>query len=161
MSINTIMIVTVCICATAIGAPQRQYRPQSQQPYNGPKPVPIVSESSEINPDGSFSYNYVSGDGTQAQAQGYLKNAGQKDAEAEVIQGSYSYTAPDGTPITVTYIADENGFRVEGAHLPTPPPIPEEIQKSLALISQTQSTGQRQYEPDTFRQQYQQRPYRF
>lgn len=40
--------------------------------------------------------SYVSGDGAQAQAQGYLKNAGQKDSEAEVIQGSYSYTAPDG-----------------------------------------------------------------
>lgn len=38
----------------------------------------------------------MSGDGAQAQAQGYLKNAGQKDSEAEVIQGSYSYTAPDG-----------------------------------------------------------------
>lgn len=25
------------------------------------------------------------------------------------MQGSYSYTSPDGTPITVTYIADENG----------------------------------------------------
>lgn len=26
-----------------------------------------------------------------------------------MVQGSYSYTSPDGTPITVTYIADENG----------------------------------------------------
>lgn len=44
-------------------------------------------------------FSYVSGDGAQAQAQGYLKNAGQKDTEAEVIQGSYSYTAPDGKRI--------------------------------------------------------------
>lgn len=48
--------------------------------------------------------------------------------------GSYSYTAPDGSIITVTYTADEQGFRAQGAHLPTPPPIPAEIQKSLDII---------------------------
>lgn len=90
--------------------------------------------------------SYATGDGQQAQAAGYLKNAGVKDQEAEVIQGSYSYTAPDGTPITVTYIADENGFRASGAHLPTPPPVPEAIQRSLELIARSQRTGQPQYQ---------------
>lgn len=38
------------------------------------------------------------------------------------MQGSYSYTGPDGVVYTINYIADENGYRAEGAHLPTPPP---------------------------------------
>lgn len=38
------------------------------------------------------------------------------------MRGSYSYTGPDGIVYTITYIADENGFRAEGAHIPTPPP---------------------------------------
>lgn len=59
---------------------------------------------------------------------------GVKDQEALVQHGSYSYTSPEGTVITVHYTADEGGFRAEGAHLPTPPPVPEEIQKSLDLI---------------------------
>ncbi|KAJ8935925.1 hypothetical protein NQ318_007066 [Aromia moschata] len=103
---------------------------------------------------------YTTGDGQQAQAQGYLKNAGNKDTEAEVIQGSYSYTAPDGTPITVTYIADEFGFRAEGAHLPTSPPIPEAIQKSLALIAQAQKTQPQQQQQQTSfpRSTYPQKP---
>ncbi len=49
-------------------------------------------------------------------------------------QGSYTYTAPDGSIISTSYTADEGGFRVEGSHLPTPPPIPEEIQKGLNQI---------------------------
>uniref|UniRef100_A0A182U4T7 Endocuticle structural glycoprotein SgAbd-2 n=1 Tax=Anopheles melas TaxID=34690 RepID=A0A182U4T7_9DIPT len=111
-----------------------------KQPFpNAIRPfVPITSYSNDVSYDGSYSYAYTTGDGQQQQAQGYLKNAGRKDLEAQAVQGSYSYTSPEGQLITVTYIADENGFRAEGAHLPTPPPIPEAIQKSLALIAQTQ-----------------------
>ncbi|XP_058056388.1 endocuticle structural glycoprotein SgAbd-2-like [Anopheles bellator] len=117
-----------------------QFSQRLQQPFANPiRPfVPITSYSNDVAYDGSYSYAYTTGDGQQQQAQGYLKNAGLKDLEAQSVQGSYSYTSPEGQLITVTYIADENGFRAEGAHLPTPPPIPEAIQKSLALIAQTQ-----------------------
>lgn len=49
------------------------------------------------------------------------------------MEGSYTYTGPDGVQYTVNYIADENGFHPQGAHIPTPPPIPEAIQRSLAF----------------------------
>ncbi|KFB44248.1 hypothetical protein ZHAS_00012143 [Anopheles sinensis] len=119
---------------------RRSSKKGSLQPFpNAIRPfVPITSYSNDVSHDGSYSYAYTTGDGQQQQAQGYLKNAGLKDLEAQSVQGSYSYTSPEGQLITVTYIADENGFRAEGAHLPTPPPIPEAIQKSLALIAQTQ-----------------------
>jgi hypothetical protein len=81
-------------------------------------------------------FSYETGNGIVAQEQGYLKNAGQKDLEAQVATGSFSYTGPDGIVYTVTYTADENGFRAEGAHLPTPPPIPEAIARALNLQQQ-------------------------
>lgn len=64
---------------------------------------------------------------------GHLKNAGSQN-EAEEVHGSYTYTSPEGQVITVNYIADENGFQPSGAHLPTPPPIPDAILKSLQQI---------------------------
>lgn len=71
--------------------------------------MPITSYQNDVNYDGSYSYSYTTGDGSQQQARGFVKNLGQKEIETQVVQGSYSYTSPDGTPISVTYIADENG----------------------------------------------------
>lgn len=67
--------------------------------------------------------------------QGYLKNAGQPEQEAQVVQGQFQYTSPEGELIQLTYIADENGFQPQGNHLPTPPPIPPAIQKALDYIA--------------------------
>jgi Insect cuticle protein len=58
-------------------------------------------------------HSYETSNGIRADEQGYLKNRGTV-SEAQVMQGSYSYTAPDGQLIEVRYIADENGFRAEG-----------------------------------------------
>lgn len=65
--------------------------------------------------------SYETDHGIKVDVQGYLKNPGTEN-EAQVIQGSYSYYAPDGTPILVTYTADENGYVAQGDHLPQPSP---------------------------------------
>ncbi|EDW40233.1 GL25146 [Drosophila persimilis] len=44
------------------------------------------------------------------------------------------YYSPESQLIQLTYTADENGFQPQGEHLPTPPPIPEAILKSLEWI---------------------------
>lgn len=85
-------------------------------------------------------YSYETDNGIKVDVQGYLKNAGTEN-EAQAIQGSYSYYAPDGTPISVTYTADENGFVAQGDHLPQPSPLIAkalEYQRSLPPSQQYQ-----------------------
>ena len=39
----------------------------------------------------------------------------------------HSYTAPDGTPVTVKFVADANGYQPESALLPVAPAFPHPI----------------------------------
>jgi hypothetical protein len=64
-----------------------------------------------------FPCSFETSDGHSRQEQAELKNIGTEN-EALVVRGSYSFTAADGVVYTVNYIADENGFQPEGAHLP-------------------------------------------
>lgn len=84
--------------------------------------------------------SYESGDGTKVQEQGYLKEDA-PEGPGEAVQGSFTFIAPDGQALTITYTADENGFVPQGAHLPTPPPIPEEILKSLEQNAAEEAAG--------------------
>ena len=66
------------------------------------------------------SFSLETSDGKTHQEQGQLQNVGSEN-EAIVVRGSYSFVADDGQTYTVNYIADENGFQPEGAHLPNVP----------------------------------------
>ncbi|XP_022909082.1 endocuticle structural glycoprotein SgAbd-4-like [Onthophagus taurus] len=96
--------------------------------------IAILRQDSVLNPDGSYQWSYETENGISANEQGQLKNVGGKEPGIDA-QGGFQYTAPDGTPIQLTYRADENGFQPQGAHLPVPPPIPEAIARALEWIA--------------------------
>ncbi|XP_067645839.1 endocuticle structural glycoprotein SgAbd-8 [Eurosta solidaginis] len=97
--------------------------------------IPIIKLESKVNVDGSYQYEYETGNGIMAQESGYLKNADDPCKAHIAAEGSFSYTGPEGQSFVVTYTADENGFQPQGEHLPTPPPIPPEIQDALDKIA--------------------------
>ncbi|XP_012267374.2 endocuticle structural glycoprotein SgAbd-2-like isoform X1 [Athalia rosae] len=94
------------------------------------KSAPIESQVIEVGPEGDFQ-NSWSGNGIAVREAGSLKSLGNANDTAQVIQGVIEYTAPDGTPVRTTYVADENGARFEGAHLPSPP-TPQQIPAYIA-----------------------------
>ncbi|XP_077299443.1 uncharacterized protein LOC143920430 [Arctopsyche grandis] len=106
--------------------------PTAYQPISSTEPMPILKQTSEMDIDGSFSYETLTGDQTHIMQRGYIENKG-TDHEEQVMQGSYSFVGDDGRTYTVTYIADANGFRATGDHIPTAPPIPDVIQRSIEL----------------------------
>ncbi|CAK1584187.1 unnamed protein product [Parnassius mnemosyne] len=87
------------------------------------------------NNDGeTFSYAFETENGINAEENGVATNG----VEA---QGSYSYTGDDGQVYSVRYTAGQNGFVPEGDHLPTPPPIPEEILLALEQNARDEAAG--------------------
>lgn len=102
-----------------------------QPPYPNPEQAAqILRQSSDISPDGSYNYAYETSNGIYADEQGYPKSE-----EILAAQGQFQYRGPDGQVYRVTYVADENGFQPQGDHLPTPPPVPQAIQRSLAYLA--------------------------
>lgn len=93
----------------------------------------ILKLNSEVTAEG-FSYDFETSNGIRADARGVATNGVQS-------QGSFAYKGDDGQDYSISYTADENGYQPQGAHLPTPPPIPEEILKSLEQNARDEAAG--------------------
>ncbi|CAD0199448.1 unnamed protein product [Chrysodeixis includens] len=106
--------------------------------------IPILRYENVNNGDGTYRYNYETGNGISAHESGAPRAPG-PEGPAVTAEGGFSYRAPDGQQISLTYTADENGFHPTGSHLPTPPPIPEAILRSLEYNRQHPSSGEGSY----------------
>ncbi|XP_029162569.1 endocuticle structural glycoprotein SgAbd-2-like isoform X2 [Nylanderia fulva] len=80
-----------------------------------------------------YNYTYNIDTSIEAQEEGHFNNVGSNQEILEA-QGSYNYSDNKGNTFEVSYIANENGFQPEGAHLPTTPPLPPLIKKALQYI---------------------------
>ncbi|VEN47510.1 unnamed protein product [Callosobruchus maculatus] len=108
-----------------------QYYKDHQYYRTAESVAPIVRYDSDVREDGSYEYSYETGNGIAAQESGVQRPVPPVGELGTAAQGSYSYTSPEGVPVSISYVADENGFRAVGDVLPTPPPVPPQIQRSL------------------------------
>lgn len=116
--------------------PQYNYAPAPSS-YRQPKEViPILSQTNERD-DYGYKYSYETGDYQTKQETGKIIPGSKKGPYGEdedgslQVDGQFYYQSPEGIPITLTYRADENGFQPQGAHLPTPPPLPEALVQAI------------------------------
>ncbi|XP_055387559.1 endocuticle structural glycoprotein ABD-4 [Condylostylus longicornis] len=97
--------------------------------------IPILKYNKEQSEDGSYKTQYETGNNIVHEEAGFLKDFSERNPNGVLVQhGQYSYESPEGEIVNVQYTADEGGFRATGDHIPTPPPVPEEIQKGLDQI---------------------------
>ncbi|TDG46145.1 hypothetical protein AWZ03_007487 [Drosophila navojoa] len=75
-----------------------------------------------VDPDGSYSYAYETSNGITGKQSGLGGIA---------VQGGSSYISPEGTPISISYVADEKGYYPVGDHIPK---VPDYILRALAYI---------------------------
>ncbi|KAK3921709.1 Endocuticle structural glycoprotein SgAbd-2 [Frankliniella fusca] len=115
-----LLIAAVLLVSVGVHA-----RPQQPAPV-----IQILKYSQQQDPAGYYSFSFETENGIQATEDGTVIRPG-TDSESTAKQGSFSYPGPDGVYYSVSYVADDNGFRASGAHLPTPPPIPADILESL------------------------------
>ncbi|XP_017027641.1 cuticular protein 47Eg [Drosophila kikkawai] len=66
-----------------------------------------------------------------------VHQTGELHGEEWIVKGDQAWKSPEGEPVSIQYVADANGYQVLSANppLPTPPPIPEAIQRALEWIA--------------------------
>ncbi|GBP74634.1 Larval cuticle protein LCP-22 [Eumeta japonica] len=121
------------------------YYPYSARNYGvsyADRDAVILTSVNDINADGGYQYGYETSNGIKAEAVGFNRNLRNYPfAEPPAVQGSFSWTALDGTPVSIRYTADENGYRPVGDAIPTPPPVPAAILRSLEYIKTHRREG--------------------
>lgn len=98
------------------------------QSSHGPSSDDVHAEvktlHSDVRADG-YEYGLDISNGIHAESSG--------DAYGN-IHGSYEWVSPEGVHVKVSYVADENGYQPSSDLLPTSPPIPDAILRSLEYI---------------------------
>lgn len=65
----------------------------------------------------SYNFGYETSDGIKREESAVVNNFG-SDVEELVVRGTISWISPEGETINFNYVADKDGYRPEGTHIP-------------------------------------------
>ncbi|XP_045593223.2 cuticle protein AMP1A-like [Procambarus clarkii] len=125
-------VILAALVAVTVAAPM----PDSASSAESVEVVPILRDDRVHEEDGRYSFDVETGNGI------VLSQSGSPDGpEGTIVKsGSYSYTAPDGTPVHVTFVANENGYQPQSDLLPVAPafphPIPQFVLDQIAFAAE-------------------------
>nr|ADI59753.1 early cuticle protein 5 [Callinectes sapidus] len=104
--------------------------------YDSTKVVKTVRDDRDHQGDGNYHLDVETENGIVLAQSG----APSGPSGTVVKAGQYSYTAPDGTPVVVKFVADENGFQPQSDVLPVAPafphPIPQFVLDQIAFAAE-------------------------
>ncbi|XP_071516106.1 endocuticle structural glycoprotein SgAbd-8-like [Panulirus ornatus] len=124
----------VLFFAVAIAVPQFSYSAPTGDSSEELHVVPIVKYDNVHGPGGSRNVEVETGNGIA------LSRSYSFDSGAQTQAGQYSYTAPDGAPVVVKFVANEFGYQPESDYLPVAPafphPIPQFVLDQIAFAAQ-------------------------
>ncbi|XP_063587667.1 larval cuticle protein LCP-17-like [Penaeus indicus] len=129
--------IFACVAAVAVAAPHRD---QSAEVIEF---IPILRDDRVHEDDGRYNLDVETANGIS------MSQSGSPDGPdgAIVKAGQYSYTAPDGSLIEIKFVANENGFQPQGAHLPVAPefphPIPQFVLDQIAFAAEEDAARER------------------
>ncbi|XP_055631999.1 endocuticle structural glycoprotein ABD-4-like [Toxorhynchites rutilus septentrionalis] len=123
----TKLYIASLVIASALAIPQRYQTPIRTAISNGGSDASasILAQNQVINGDGSYAYNYETSNGIRAS---------ERSQDGLTATGEFSFVAPEGAELRLTYVADENGFQPEGSHLPVEPPAPAHVIRALKAL---------------------------
>merc|ERR1712055_1096766 len=84
----------------------------------------------------SYSHDIETDNGIRLSQQGQPGSAGQSN-----IQGSYSFTAPNGENVEVSYACDEFGCQYQSPYLPVAPAAPPHVAELLRIAEEQRAQG--------------------
>ncbi|XP_071516378.1 cuticle protein AMP1A-like [Panulirus ornatus] len=116
-------VILAMLAALAAAAPQYAAPDPPTRYSDSFEVVPILKDERVLEDDGRYSFDVQTGNGIS------LSQSGSPDGpEGAVVKaGQYSYTAPDGTPVVVKFVANENGYQPQSDLLPQAPEFPHPI----------------------------------
>ncbi|CAL4066135.1 unnamed protein product [Meganyctiphanes norvegica] len=124
-------IISLCLAslvALSAGAPAK---------LGGEEALAQVIRDDSIAPVGAiYSTDVETDNGIRISEQGSAGSAGQSNQ-----QGSYSYVAPDGTNVEVSYLCDELGCQYQSPFLPVAPAAPPHVAELLAIAAEQRAAG--------------------